>query len=122
MDDYDKVKRHAADLGLKIGAVNPNLFQEDDYKFGSLTNAKPEIRKKAVGHMLECVEIARKVDSKIISLWLADGTNYPGQGDIRMRKKWVEETLSEVIDAMDDDMRLLIEYKFFEPALSYRYC
>ncbi len=115
VDDYDKVKRHAADLGLKIGAVNPNLFQEDDYKFGSLTNAKPEIRKKAVGHMLECVEIARKVDSKIISLWLADGTNYPGQGDIRMRKKWVEETLSEVIDAMDDDMRLLIEYKFFEP-------
>ena len=116
VDDYDKVKEYAADLGLKIGAVNPNLFQEDDYKFGSLTNAKEEIRKKALDHVLECIEIARKVDSKIISLWLADGTNYPGQGDIRMRKRWLEETLSEVVNAMDDDMRLLIEYKFFEPA------
>ncbi|MDN5277926.1 MAG: L-rhamnose isomerase / sugar isomerase [Clostridiales bacterium] len=65
---------------------------------------------------MECIEIARKVDSKIISLWLADGTNYPGQGDIRARKNWLEEALFEVVNAMDSDMRLLIEYKFFEPA------
>jgi L-rhamnose isomerase/sugar isomerase len=116
VDDYEKVKEYAAQLGLKIGAVNPNLFQEDAYKFGSLTSARPDVRKKAVAHMLECVEIARKVDSKIISLWLADGTNYPGQGNIRARKNWLQESLAEVNEAMDDDMRLLIEYKFFEPA------
>lgn len=116
VDDFEKVKEYAASLGLKIGAVNPNLFQEDDYKFGSLTNVDPAIRRKAIDHIMECIEIARKVDSKIISLWLADGTNYPGQGDMRARKNWLEEALFEVVNAMDSDMRLLIEYKFFEPA------
>ncbi|MFO7154557.1 MAG: L-rhamnose isomerase [Caldicoprobacter oshimai] len=116
VDDFEKVKEYAASLGLKIGAVNPNLFQDDDYKFGSLTNTDAAVRRKAIDHIMECIEIARKVDSKIISLWLADGTNYPGQGDIRARKNWLEEALFEVVNAMDSDMRLLIEYKFFEPA------
>ncbi|MBM7581631.1 L-rhamnose isomerase/sugar isomerase [Caldicoprobacter guelmensis] len=116
VDDFEKVKEYAASLGLKIGAVNPNLFQDDDYKFGSLTNTDSAVRRKAIHHIMECIEIARKVDSRIISLWLADGTNYPGQGDIRARKNWLEEALFEVVNAMDSDMRLLIEYKFFEPA------
>lgn len=116
VDDYKKVKEFAAQLGLKIGAVNPNLFQDDDYKFGSLTNVKPEIRKKATMHMLECIDIARQVDSNIISLWLADGTNYPGQGDFRKRKHYMEDCLKEVYDRLSDGMRLLIEYKCFEPA------
>lgn len=115
VDDYGKVKAYAAELGLKIGAVNPNLFQDDDYKFGSITNAKADIRRKATDHILECIDIAKEVDSKIISLWLADGTNYPGQGDFRARKHWIEECLKEVCDTMDSDMRLLIEYKCFEP-------
>jgi len=116
VDDYKKVKEFAAQLGLKIGAVNPNLFQDDDYKFGSLTNVQPEIRKKATMHMLECIDIARQVDSNIISLWLADGTNYPGQGDFRKRKHYMEDCLKEVYDRLSDGMRLLIEYKCFEPA------
>lgn len=114
-DDYSKVVEYAAQLGLKIGAVNPNLFQDDDYKFGSITNVRPEVRRKAIDHMLECIDIAKQVGSKIISLWLADGTNYPGQGDFRARKHWIEESLQEVYAALEDDMRLLIEYKCFEP-------
>src|SRR5690606_24006377 len=102
VDDYGEAKEFAESLGLKIGAVNPNLFQDDDYKLGSVCNADPKIRKKAVGHLLECVEIARAVDSKILSLWFADGTNYPGQGDFRDRKHWMEESLAQLDAAMDD--------------------
>ncbi|MCY8398272.1 L-rhamnose isomerase [Bacillus haynesii] len=116
VDDYGKLKAHAEQLGLAIGAVNPNLFQDDDYKFGSVTNVKADIRQKATEQLLECVGIAKQTGSKEISLWLADGTNYPGQGDIRKRKNWMYECLAEVYEALDDDMRLLIEYKFFEPA------
>lgn len=116
VDDYGKLKAHAEQLGLAIGAVNPNLFQDDDYKFGSVTNVKAAIRQKATEQLLECVDIAKQTGSKEISLWLADGTNYPGQGDIRKRKNWMYECLAEVYEVLDDDMRLLIEYKFFEPA------
>lgn len=116
VDDYDKLKQHAAGLGLTLGAINPNLFQDEDYIFGSLTNSDARIRRKATDHVLECVEIAKATGSDVISLWLADGTNYPGQADIRKRKHLLLETLQEVIRAMPADMRLLIEYKFFEPA------
>jgi L-rhamnose isomerase/sugar isomerase len=116
VDDYDKLKQHAADLGVKIGAVNPNLFQEDEYIFGSVTNSNAAIRRKATDHLLECVQIARTVGSNDLSLWFADGTNYPGQADIRKRKAWMLEALTEMYNAMDPSMRMLIEYKFFEPA------
>ncbi len=115
-DDYDKVRRFASDLGLKIGSVNPNLFQEDEYRLGSVCNADPAVRRKAIDHLTECVHIARATGSKTISLWIPDGTNYPGQGDFRKRKEWLLEALSELNSAMDDDMRMLIEYKTFEPA------
>jgi L-rhamnose isomerase/sugar isomerase len=116
VDDYDKLKSHADSLGVSIGAVNPNLFQEDEYVFGSVTNSNPEVRRKATDHLLECVDIAKMVGSKELSLWFADGTNYPGQADIRKRKHWMLEGLREMYQAMDPDMRMLIEYKFFEPA------
>jgi len=116
VDDFTKLKEHAASLGIGIGAVNPNLFQEDEYRFGSLCNVDPAIRRKAIEHVLECVEIAKQVDSDAISLWLADGTNYPGQADFRKRKHWLQEALTEVYQQLTPDMRLLIEYKFFEPA------
>ncbi|WP_018924506.1 L-rhamnose isomerase [Salsuginibacillus kocurii] len=116
VDDYGQLKQHAADHGVRIGAVNPNLFQDDDYKFGSVTNVDPAVRKKATEHLLECVDIAREVDSKVLSLWFADGTNYPGQADFRKRKQWMRECLAEMYNALDEDMRMLIEYKFFEPA------
>lgn len=116
VDDYAALRSHAESLGLTLGAINPNLFQDDDYIFGSLCNSQESIRRKAIDHMLECVEIARTLSSSIISLWLADGTNYPGQDSIRERKHRLFEALQEVYRAMDPSMRLLIEYKFFEPA------
>ncbi|PZD96309.1 L-rhamnose isomerase [Paenibacillus sambharensis] len=116
VDDYGKLRSHAESQGLKIGAVNPNLFQDDDYMLGSVTNTDPAIRRKATDHLIECVDIAKETGSRDISLWFADGTNYPGQGDIRKRKAWLHEALSELYKALTPDMRMLIEYKFFEPA------
>ncbi|MCY9662861.1 L-rhamnose isomerase [Paenibacillus chondroitinus] len=116
VDDYAKLKQHAADLGVSIGAVNPNLFQEDDYIFGSVTNSNAAIRRKATDHLLECVDIAKTVGSDVLSLWFADGSNYPGQVDIRARKTWMYESLNEMYNAMTPNMRMLIEYKFYEPA------
>ncbi|MFD0675408.1 MULTISPECIES: L-rhamnose isomerase [unclassified Paenibacillus] len=116
VDDYDKLKKHADSLGVRIGAVNPNLFQEDEYIFGSVTNSNAAIRRKATDHLLECVQIGKTVGSDAFSLWFADGTNYPGQADIRKRKAWMHEALSEMYQAMNPNMRMLIEYKFFEPA------
>ena len=116
VDDYAKLKQHAADLGVSIGAVNPNLFQDDDYIFGSVTNSNEAIRRKATDHLLECVDIAKTVGSDVLSLWFADGSNYPGQVDIRARKAWMYEALKEMYGAMTPNMRMLIEYKFYEPA------
>ncbi|MEA3406630.1 MAG: L-rhamnose isomerase [Chloroflexota bacterium] len=116
VDDYGELSRYAASLGISLGAINPNLFQDDDYKLGSLCHPKDTIRRKAVDHMLECIEIAETVGSDILSLWLADGTNYPGQDSFRARKHRLIESLQEVYEAMPETMRLLIEYKFFEPA------
>jgi L-rhamnose isomerase/sugar isomerase len=115
VDDYGKLRSHAESLGMSIGAINPNVFQEDEYMLGSVTNADPAIRRKATDHLLECVEIARQTGSRDLSLWFADGTNYPGQGDIRRRKHWMQEALTEMYKAMSPNMRMLIEYKFFEP-------
>lgn len=116
VDDYGKLKSHAEGLGLTIGAVNPNLFQDEDYMLGSVTNADAAIRRKATDHLLECVDIAKETGSRDISLWFADGTNYPGQGDIRKRKAWMNDALAEMYKAMTPEMRMLIEYKCFEPA------
>ncbi|AJE49733.1 L-rhamnose isomerase [Paenibacillus polymyxa] len=116
VDNYGKLRSHAESLGLQIGAVNPNLFQDEDYMLGSVTNVDPAIRRKAINHLLECVDIAKETGSNDFSLWFADGTNYPGQGDIRKRKNWMLEALSEMYKALTPDMRMLIEYKAFEPA------
>ncbi len=116
VEDYNELQQHALSLGLQLGAINPNLFQEDDYIFGSLCNSRPAIRRKAIEHVLDCIEIARTLSSSIISLWLADGTNYPGQDSIRGRKHRLLESLQEIYTALAPQMRLLIEYKFFEPA------
>ncbi len=115
-DDYEALKAYAGRLGLQLGAINPNLFQEKEYRLGSLCHPSAEVRRQAVDHCLECIDIARATGSKAISLWLADGTNYPGQDILMARKHRLEETLREIYAAMDPDMRLLVEYKFFEPA------
>ncbi|MFB5192144.1 L-rhamnose isomerase [Alicyclobacillus fastidiosus] len=115
VENFGALKSHAESLGLKIGAVNPNVFQEDEYMLGSVTNADPEIRRKALNHLIECVDIMKEVGSDILSLWFADGTNYPGQGHIRQRKQWLQEALDQTYKKLTPEMRMLIEYKFFEP-------
>lgn len=115
VDDYGELQSHAESLGLKVGAVNPNYFQENEYKRGSICNPDPAVRQKAVEHTLECIDIAKQVGSTILSLWFADGTNYPGQDSFRQRKHRMEEALAQVYAAMPPEMRMLVEYKFYEP-------
>ncbi len=102
--------------GVRIGAINPNLFQDQCYKYGSVCNRDPAVRRRALRHMLESVAIGRAVGSRYLSLWFADGANYPGQADIRARKRWATAALRKVHAAMPASMTMLIEYKPFEPA------
>ena len=115
-DDFKALKRHAKDLGLELGAVNPNVFQNDAYRLGSIASPDRKARDRALAHMLECVEIMKVTGSKDLSLWFPDGTNYAGQDDLRARKRRVREALERVYEALPDGKRLLLEYKFFEPA------
>jgi L-rhamnose isomerase/sugar isomerase len=100
---------------VKAGSINPNLFQDQEYKFGSIANPSTEIRQLALGHLLNSVEIGRELHSRDISLWIADGSNYPGTQSIRNRIAWMEEVLGATHAALADDQRMLVEYKPFEP-------
>ncbi|MBN9737647.1 MULTISPECIES: L-rhamnose isomerase [unclassified Pseudonocardia] len=115
VDDWAALSAHAADEGVRLGAVNSNLFQDDDYRLGSLTHPDPLVRKKAIAHHAECVDVMRATGSTDLKLWLPDGTNYAGQDDIRARQDRLAESLSEIYALLDPHMRLLLEYKFFEP-------
>ncbi len=114
--DYSALRSYANDLGVDLGTVNSNTFQDDAYKFGSLTSSDAATRRKAIDHHLECIEIMHLTGSQDLKIWLADGTNYPGQGDIRSRQDWLAESLQEIYAALGDEQRLVLEYKFFEPA------
>jgi L-rhamnose isomerase/sugar isomerase len=116
VDDLGALRAHAESLGLRIGAVNPNLFQDPEYKLGSITHPEAAVRAKAVEHLLECIRIAAELGSTAQSLWFADGTNYPGQDDLRARRRRMIEVLQQVYAALPDDQEMLVEYKFFEPA------
>jgi L-rhamnose isomerase/sugar isomerase len=113
--DYGELRRFAEAQGVRIGAINPNLFGDDDYRLGSLSNPDKRIRVRALDHCRECIAIASEVGSTILSLWLADGTNYPGQDDLRGRYARLTASLEELYRALPPGMRLLVEYKFFEP-------
>jgi L-rhamnose isomerase/sugar isomerase len=115
VDDLGALRTHAESVGLRIGAVNPNLFQDADYMLGSITHPDDAIRAKAVAHLLDCVEIASELGSTAQSLWLADGTNYAGQDDLRARRRRMLEALEQVYAALPPEQELLVEYKFFEP-------
>ncbi|NLL43746.1 MAG: L-rhamnose isomerase [Firmicutes bacterium] len=115
-DDWKGLKAYAKSRGIRIGAINPNLFQKNEYLHGSVTNYDPAVRAQAVDHLLECVQIMRDTDSPVLSLWLADGTNYPGQSDFRRRKKNLIDSLSKVYKELEGEERILVEYKMFEPA------
>ncbi|MFF0768667.1 L-rhamnose isomerase [Nonomuraea wenchangensis] len=116
VDDYADLARHARELGVAIGAINSNVFQDDDYKLGSVTNPDPRVRRKATDHLLECVDIMDATGSDTLKLWFSDGINYPGQDDLRARQDRLAESLAEVYDRLGDGQRFLLEYKLFEPA------
>ena len=116
VDDYDKLARFAADHGVRLGTINSNTFQDDDYMLGSLTHHQQRVRDKAVDHLHECIEIMNVTGSRDLKIWLADGTNYPGQADIRQRQEWLAEGLQRAYDKLAPQQRLILEYKFFEPA------
>jgi L-rhamnose isomerase/sugar isomerase len=115
VDDFAKLAAHAADLGVSIGAINSNLFQDDDYRLGSLTHSDPAIRRKAIEHHAQCIEVMRKTGSTDLKIWLPDGTNYPGQDDLRGRQDRLADSLQQIYAMLDPNHRLLLEYKFFEP-------
>jgi L-rhamnose isomerase/sugar isomerase len=116
-DDWDGLGQYASERGVSIGAVNPNLFQDLEYKLGSITHPSPAVREQALAHMAECCEIMEITGSDILSLWFADGTNYAGQDNIRERKHRMEAALADVYNNhLPEEARMLIEYKFFEPA------
>ncbi|MFG2091085.1 MULTISPECIES: L-rhamnose isomerase [unclassified Spirillospora] len=116
VDDYAALAAHAEEKGVRIGAVNTNVFQDDDYMLGSVTNPEPAVRRKALDHLLEAVDIMDMTGSRDLKLWFSDGTNYPGQDDIRTRQDRMAEALAAVYERLGDDQRFLLEYKLFEPA------
>ncbi|BCJ76270.1 L-rhamnose isomerase [Catellatospora sp. IY07-71] len=116
VDDYADLARHAKDLGVTLGTINANVFQDDDYKLGSVTNADPAVRRKATDHLLECVDVMDATGSRDLKLWFSDGTNYPGQDDVRTRQDRLAGALAETYARLTGEQRMLLEYKLFEPA------
>ncbi|MBB1511868.1 MULTISPECIES: L-rhamnose isomerase [unclassified Tessaracoccus] len=116
VEDWSALKTYAADLGVELGTVNSNTFQDEAYKFGSLAHNDPKVRQMAIDHHLECLGIMTEIGSQDLKIWLADGSNYPGQGDIRRRQDWLADSLAKIYSQLGAEQRLVLEYKFFEPA------
>ena len=116
VDDFGKLVEHAESLGLRVGTVNSNTFQDEIYKLGSLAHAEHSVRRAAIDHHFRCIEIMHETGSQDLKIWLADGTNYPGQDDIRSRQDRLAESLAVIYERLTGDQRLVLEYKFFEPA------
>ncbi|MEL5991953.1 L-rhamnose isomerase [Microbacterium phosphatis] len=116
VDDYAGLRAHAEDLGVSLGTINSNTFQDDEYKFGSLTHEDDAIRRRAIDHHLECIDVMDATGSRDLKIWLADGSNYPGQADIRGRQDRLNASLQEIYARLTGEQRLVLEYKFFEPA------
>src|SRR5215475_1672396 len=116
VNDYADFAAHAKSNGIRIGTVNSNVFQDDDYKLGSVCNPDPRVRRKALDHLLECIDIMDATGSKDLKLWFADGTNYPGQDDIAARQERLAQALAAVYERLGPDQRMLLEYKLFEPS------
>ena len=116
VEDYAKLAAHAKEQGVVLGTINSNTFQDDEYKLGSVCNPDPKIRDRAVAHLLDCIDIMNITGSQDLKLWLADGTNYPGQDSIVERQDRLAESLSRTYKALGANQRMLLEYKFFEPA------
>lgn len=116
VDNYAALREHAESLGVALGTVNSNTFQDDDYKFGALTHEDSAIRQKAIDHHLECIDVMDETGSRDLKIWLAEGSNYPGQADMRGRQDRLQDSLQQIYARLSDEQRLVLEYKFFEPA------
>jgi L-rhamnose isomerase / sugar isomerase len=116
VDSTDDIKKFADKYGVTPGSINPNLFEDQEYKYGSFGNPNPSIRQRALQHTMDSIEIARRLRSHDISFWFADGSNYPGTANIRQRKEWFKEALQKSHAALSPEQRMLVEYKPFEPA------
>lgn len=116
VDDFSMLAAFAKERGIRIGGINSNTFQDEDYKLGSLCHPSLTIRRKAIAHILECCDIARQTGSSVVKVWLGDGTNYPGQDDFRSRRRRLIDSLREIYPALPGNARLFLEYKFYEPA------
>ena len=116
VEDFATLRKHAEDLGVALGTINSNTFQDEAYKLGSLSHRDAGVRRKAIAHHLRCLEIMGETGSRDLKIWLADGTNYPGQDDMRSRQDRLAESLAEIYAAVGADQRLVLEYKIFEPA------
>jgi L-rhamnose isomerase/sugar isomerase len=116
VDDYRQLRSAAENAGIRLGTINANVFQDDDYKLGSVTNPDAAVRRKALDHLLECVDIMDQTGSRDLKLWFADGTNYPGQDSIRARQDRLDQALAAVYERLSPGQRLILEYKLFEPA------
>ncbi|HEY2983052.1 MAG TPA: L-rhamnose isomerase [Jatrophihabitantaceae bacterium] len=116
VEDYGALAAHAAEQGVRLGTINANVFQDDDYRLGSVANPDPDVRKKALAHLFECVDVMDATGSRDLKLWFADGTNYPGQDSIRERQDRLAEALAAVYERLGQNQRLILEYKLFEPA------
>ena len=116
VDSYEALRKHAQDQGLALGTINSNTFQDDDYKLGSLAHADAKVRQKALDHHYACIDIMGETGSRDLKIWLADGTNYPGQDDMRSRQDRLAESLQQIYQRLAPQQRLVLEYKFFEPA------
>jgi L-rhamnose isomerase / sugar isomerase len=116
VDDFGALAKHAADQGVALGTINANIFQDNDYRLGSVCNPDPAVRRKAIDHLLACVDVMDATGSRDLKLWFADGTNYPGQDSIRARQDRLAEALREVYDRISQEQRIVLEYKLFEPA------
>jgi L-rhamnose isomerase/sugar isomerase len=116
VDSYSDLAKHAADLGVALGTINSNTFQDDDYKLGSVTHSDKKIRQKAIDHHFACIDVMNETGSRDLKVWLADGTNYPGQDDMRARQDRLSDSLAKIYERIGPEQRLVLEYKFFEPA------
>ena len=116
VDDYQALRAAALDQGVELGTINANVFQDDEFMLGSVTHPDPRVRRKALDHLLECVDVMDQTGSRDLKLWFSDGTNYPGQDDIRARQDRLAEALAAVYERLGADQRLILEYKLFEPA------
>ncbi|WP_404288071.1 L-rhamnose isomerase [Glutamicibacter arilaitensis] len=116
VEDFGSLRTHANGLGVELGTINSNTFQDDEYKFGALTHEDPKVRRKAIDHHIECVDVMDATGSQDLKIWLAEGSNYPGQADMRGRQDRLSDSLSEIYARLTGEQRLVLEYKFFEPS------